>query len=1060
MNILQLKASDPELSTWVSASAGTGKTKILTDRVLRLLLQDIPFNKILCLTFTNAATSEMHERIISSLEKWSKLSPEDLSHNLKNTLGRGPSSKEIVKASTLFEAYLKTQEQINIYTIHSFCQKILKKFPLEASISPNFKIIDENKVYQIIKKIKKQIFNLPDIQPISRFFAENFHELTINEIFNEIISVKAKILEKRLSCAQVNEDLFTQGPSLIEALAKTQAIDYLKAIKDQEVRELILSSLNLISEEEIKYFFLTSDGSRKKRIVTKNIASPDSALYKKLETAQEKIYLLDQEAKTKHLLLYSKLLALIAEKIIAEFETYKKKSALLDYDDLIIYTQNLLTNSYAKEWVLYKLDGGIDHLLVDEAQDTSKSQWRIIEALIEEFYSGESNNHQNRTIFVVGDEKQSIFSFQGADINAFSYMNKFLHEKLAQGKKLFETINLDISYRSTKEILTIVTDIFNKIIINNPSDFTDNLREMIAHRNNHPGSVQLWPLSTNENKDSNSLIWSLHPEDTTNNGKSILAKKIAAYVKDQINSGQILHATGKQISAQDFMILFRTRDDFTDEVIEALKKAEIAITGLDKITLTQDLGVVDLLSIAKFVLNPNDDLNLAALLKSPIFGVSEEELYDLVIKAHDKKKNIWELIASSPPSPIHQTLQEFLLLYKALPLTDFFLYLTDVLNYRDIISHNDEAIDEFLKLSRNYLLEYESGMQNFIYWFEENEISIKKDQDTKNKVRIMTIHGAKGLQAPIVILCDTAKIPNNSERFIWGNNDEILSSLSSSYIPEFYEKLKDQERQKAYQEYLRLLYVGLTRAEDHLIICGYQGTNQIPEKCWYNLAKNSMQELGNLNDNGVWMYGNELSLEASSFGQSNHEAPEPSWHTTSWKRGDLVTLKYAPPIKLARPLNSLAMSISTNNATEYGLVFHKILEDALGSKNLTDTHPLIETLPAQSKQRISSSLQKLMANKEFTELLKYDLKTELSFGYKAGSEMKIGRVDLVVMRENQVIIIDYKSDRKPAKDIQSIPESYVTQLAFYLEAFKEIYPNKTIKCKILWLENGNIMDVL
>ncbi len=1050
MSILQLKASNPLLSSWVSASAGTGKTKILTDRVLRLLLQAVPFNKILCLTFTNAAANEMQERIIANFEKWAHFSPQDLCSTLENTLGRKATKDELTIASSLFDSYLKTQDQINIYTIHSFCQKILKKFPLEAGISPHFKIIDEFKVKQIIRDIKKQLFNLPELEPITRFFAENFHELTIDDIFNKIISAKTKILKKEPNLSSTYSDLVTQGINHIQKLSNHDPNIYVDTIniENPEVKNIIAKLIgNDLQNTDLKSIFLTLSGAKKKRIVVKKIAKPDSDLYRELENIQDKIYQLDQAKKAEYLFSYSKLLAIISEKIASEFEAYKRKNSFLDYDDLIIHTENLLTNSHAKEWVLYKLDGGVEHLLVDEAQDTSKNQWRIIEALIEEFYAGESNNYyKNRTIFVVGDEKQSIFSFQGADISTFSYMNKFLNEKLKNGRKPFETIDLNVSYRSTREILTCVNDVFHKIAKNNLEDFSAKLQEMTPHRLSHSGVVELWPLCVDEDSSDSEEFWPLVYQNNLGNGKIILAEKIANYVKEQINSGRILPSTNAKISAEDFMILFRTRDDFTDEVIKALKKAEIDITGLDRIPLAEDLGVADLLAIANFVLNPENDLNLAALLKSPILRLPEQELYILAILAKKNRISLWKYLnLEKQYSLIKTKLQEFLSLYEILPLVDFFLYITDVLNYRDVITENDEVIDEFLKLSKNYFLEYNSSLQNFIYWFQTHPITVKRDTDTKNKLRIMTAHASKGLQSPIVILCDTTKLPNSIERFIWDENDQLLSAKSSSYIPEFYETLKIKEQQKAYQEYLRLLYVGMTRAEDHLIICGYQGKNKIPENCWYKLINHSMQEIGSLDINGNLIYGTPYL----------HVVSQNSLHNK--KHTKIIENKIPRPIKSWKPETRSSDYKSSPVALEYGLIFHKILEDAVGSKNLDnfDKHPLIKTLSNNLQKRIKTSLKKLVSNVQFKELLKHEIKTELSFGYKTGSEIKIGRVDLAVISKDQVVIIDYKS----GNNYDSIPEAYIKQLKFYKEAFMEIYPDKNINCKILWLENGLIQDI-
>lgn len=1057
MSILQLRASDPTLSTWVSASAGTGKTKILTDRVLRLLLQNVPFNKILCLTFTNAAANEMQERIIAQLEKWSHSSREDLLDSLQNTLGRKPTKDELIKASSLFELYLKTQDQINIYTIHSFCQKILKKFPLEAGISPHFKIIDDFKVNKIIRDIKKQIFNLPEIQHVINFLIENFHELTIDDIFNEIISLKTKILTKKLNSLSVESNPELGGLECINNLSKHNSNISIEVISNSNIKNLIIDSLGADRANiDIKPFFLTLSGEKKKRIVTKKVASPDSDLYQELQKIQDQIYQLDQIKKTENLLLNSKLFEILAEKLILEFELYKNKNAFLDYDDLIIHTQALLTNSKANEWVLYKLDGGIEHLLVDEAQDTSNSQWLIIEALAQEFYSGESGNNKSRTIFVVGDEKQSIFSFQGADISAFSYMNKFLNDKLKEGKKAFETIDLNISYRSTKEILTCVHHVFNKIAKNSPDDFKANLPEMIPYRNAHHGLVQLWPLCSNEGNDVTDEFWPIYPENTQNNSKVILAKKIANYVKEQISSGRILPSTNNKISAQDFMILFRTRDEFTAEVIKALKEAKIDITGLDRISLANDLAVADLIAIAKFVLDPENDLNLATLIKSPLLGLSEQELYELVIAAKDNKLSLWEYVKLADQySLIKDKLEEFLTLYRSFPLNNFFPYITDVMDYRNILNKNDEAIDEFLKLSNDYFLEYGNSLQNFIYWVAKNPITVKRDTESSNKLRIMTVHGSKGLQAPIVILCDTTKLPTVSDRFIWDENEQLLSAKSSSYIPAFYETIKAKEQHKAYQEYLRLLYVGMTRAEDHLIICGYQGNSKIPENCWYELIRKSLQEIGSLDPDGVVTYGDNSLVSNSqtrslSLGENIKTEPEITNPPTSWKLDKTVRLSYTNI--------ETDTSYKNSDLLEYGLVFHKILEEAVRNKNLFNAtyHPLITTLDSSFQKRLKSSLKKIVINQEFNELLKHDLKTEVSFGYKTDSQIKIGRIDLLVIQKERIIIIDYKSG-KSNKEL--IPDTYLKQLGFYKKAFTEIYPDKVIDCKIIWLDRGTIVNV-
>ncbi len=504
------------------------------------------------------------------------------------------------------------------------------------------------------------------------------------------------------------------------------------------------------------------------------------------------------------------------------------------------------------------------------------------------------------------------------------------------------------------------------------------------------------------------------------------------------------------------MILFRSRDDFTDEVIKALKEAKIDITGLDRISLADDLAVADLIAIAKFVLNPENDLNLATLIKSPILGLSEQELYKLVIAAKDNKIPLWEYVKFSEQySIIKDKLEEFLALYHFFPLNNFFPYITDIMDYRNIMNKNDEAIDEFLKLSNDYFLEYGNSLQNFIYWLLKNPIIVKRDTESSNKLRIMTVHGSKGIQAPIVILCDTTKLLTMSNRFIWDENDQLLSAKSSSYIPEFYEAIKAKEQHKAYQEYLRLLYVGMTRAEDHLVICGYQGNSKIPENCWYELIRKSLQEIGSLDTDGNVTYGD------NSLASSNQNLPTRLAKSKKTELGITTTPALWSLSKTVRlSYTNIKTEASYRNADllEYGLVLHKILEEAVRNKNLINItyHPLITTLDSTLQKRIKTSLEKILINEEFKELLKYDSKTEVSFGYKTDSEIKIGRVDLLIIQKERIIIINYKSG-KSNKEL--IPDTYIKQLRFYKQAFSEIYPDKIIDCKIIWLDRGVIVNV-
>lgn len=1050
MNLLQIKASDPKFSTWVAASAGTGKTKILTDRVLRLLMQNIDFHKILCLTFTNAAAGEMKERIAKALANWANSSPENLKKKLHLTLGRSCSKSELNLAQSLYTKYLNSDEKINVQTIHSFCQKLLKKFPLEAGISPSFTIIDESKAHIILEQIKRDLLNKTELSHINDYLNANFHEVTIDEIISEIVQNKIKFFRTKSQ----HKCIITESKEIIESLEDLSLKNWEHIISYPIIQNIV--GINQ-TPAQIKKFFLTDSGQKRKKVVPQKIAKTGSNLYSDLEEIQEQIFIIDQQEKSLQLEQYSKLLSIVGIFILEEYENYKSKKGLLDYDDLIIYTSKLLKSSDAKEWVLYKLDGGIDHLLVDEAQDTSYKQWQIIEALIEEFYSGESKEtNKDRTIFIVGDEKQSIFSFQGADVSSFARMNSNLKNKMQQGKKNFANIQLEISYRSAKEILDGIHIVFDKIYQQMPGFFSENIKQLTPHRSKHSGSIEIWPLCSYE--ETNNNFWPISSGIKIQTTQTLLAEKISAYIRGQISSNRILPATGQKIAPEDFMILFRRRDELTNEVIKALKNENIEVAGLDRISLCENLAVMDLLSIAKFILNPNDDLNLCALLKSPIIGLNEEEIYS--ISTNRKSSSIWEYINSNNNySNLHKTLQIFINLYNISHIGNFFQFIVDVLGYRNTLNahcgpDSNDAIDELLHSANNFCKQDNSSIQNFIFWIDEYSGSVKRDSSNTDKVKIMTMHAAKGLQSPIVILCDTTSVPTQSNRFLWNQDDTLLSSKNSNSNPENFKELKKAEQNKTYAEYLRLLYVGMTRAEDHLIICGYQGTKTIPENCWYELIRSAINSRSELNKDGTLIFGKEEQSVEIIESQKNTSL-ETEFFSISYN-SEFVTIADQLNVNYASQ-----SPLSKQDPLGYGLIFHKILEDSLAVPDLTTmkTHPLIETLDNKSQKRILKSIDKIINNKKFCDLIKEDFRTEISLGTSNENSTQIGRIDLMIIKDSEIIIIDYKSDSVPAENLLDIPENYKSQLDFYRDTGRKIYPQKNIVTMILWLENGNLMEI-
>ncbi|MCC8462188.1 MAG: UvrD-helicase domain-containing protein [Rickettsia endosymbiont of Ecitomorpha arachnoides] len=860
MSNLQQQASDPNYSVWVSASAGTGKTKILTDRFLRLLITGVEPANILCLTFTNAASIEMQARINSKLKHLSLCDAEKLENELFLMSGNKPLPQEIENAKTLYDKILNSNEPLNIYTIHAFCQKILKTFPLEAGITPEFKILEETKLQDIFLNIRNEIYLSDEHNDLIKILLNRFHEITLQDIFTEIIEQKIKF-KKLFINKQIPKEIYNKRLALGELNNIYDKVKNLFAEYDLEI--------------EPKEIFFTKDGKKRKSFLSKELIRKYPKLLLELEKITSEIYRLDELRRIEELEYHTNLLTKLAHIILKKYDFYKEENNLLDYDDLIYYTEKLLNNKTTHEWLLHKLENEINHILVDEAQDTSPPQWNIITTLITEFNAA---NKPNNSTFIVGDDKQSIFSFQGADLHNFSLVNEQLKANLTNANKKFKNITLECSYRSCAEILQFTHNILKNIKSNYPSlFFSDN--PLISSFRTHQGSITVWPLVTSEKQEE--LFWAL-PEDYENSKSAadLLIEKIVNFIQEQIESKEILPSTASRISEKDFMILARKRDEFSNNLIKELSKAKLKVEISDRINLKENLTIMDLISVAKFVLLSDDDLNLAGLLKSPIIGMNEEQLYEFLVNKTDNRplrkrgfreefegdteprpaaytsvredsstgstyklplevefpkrsNSLWDNLSAC--KEIYAKLNSLIEIYKISTVENFFDLVVNNLNLREI--YDDDMINELLTLSKNYTNDIDNSLQGFIAWFENNDIYIKRDMEHSDKIRVMTVHGSKGLEAPIVILCDSTTLPVSSNKFIWDDKGEMFFSANAADTPAFLQALKEAEKLQDLQEYIRLLYVAMTRAKDRLIICGFSNKAAAPENCWYEIVK-------------------------------------------------------------------------------------------------------------------------------------------------------------------------------------------------------------------------------
>ncbi|MBS0272265.1 MAG: double-strand break repair helicase AddA [Proteobacteria bacterium] len=1063
----QRLAAHPQNSAWVAASAGSGKTKVLTDRVLNLLLEGCPPERILCLTFTKAAAAEMANRVRLRLGEWSILPENELKISLENLQGLSPSLEKVTYARKLFSLTLDAPGGLKIQTIHSFCQSLLKRFPLEAGLSPFFEVADDTERKLLIKRASLDVMQDPMLQDtlhalILRFSESMFDELN-TFILQERLSFEESTshhIENLLDTKNIShEDLLS---SLLEdipdALLRKESVFLKEGSSTDQERERALSQFLHLPDSEKKHhfeaylkIFLTQQGEKRARLITQSVALKAPALKELLEQEALRLEVWLEKYHTLEIANISKAFLSYSTSFLKNYEKLKNNQSLLDYDDLIFKTVSLLKNPGC-HWVLYKLDGGLDHILVDEAQDTNPSQWQVIRAIAEEFYANAATETSNRTLFIVGDGKQSIYSFQGADPTVFTQMQNDLRTFALNSGKTWQDIDLNVSFRSTPEILSVVDAVFS------PHPLSPNPLEHLPFRKDAPGHVELWPLLKNEEEDSLSPWQAPLTQHPPTSPQKRLAQLLAQTIQEWL-SGK--HPHSRSIQPGDILILVRRRTNFVDTLIKSLKDQNIPVAGIDRLWLLEGIAVQDLLKISEFLLLPEDDLTLATILKGPLFGLSEEDLFTL---AYDRgEASLWERLQQNKR---HETIVSLLseLLARADYFTPFALFNTILgpLEGRKkwqarLGPEVLDSLDEFLNLCLRYQKEKTPSLQGFLHWISQEIIELKRDLDQSNQVRIMTVHGSKGLQAPIVILPDTTQTPLDLPPFTFSKNALIWLPPADQDIP-LTKILKHKLQEIQREEYRRLLYVALTRAEDALYICGWESNHQ---ETWYELVKEGLQKIGEA-----------FECESSLFQQSK----EKGWRLSSQKETQVLSLTPSKPVsyllpnwlmsppplesrpKLLRPSEGEEEEKSTPSSfgafgTRRGILIHKLLEIL---------PPIEEELREPAAQRFLEKeavpedfIQEMIENvlnvfKSYPDLFGPLSQGEVQVTGKLGDALLSGQIDRLIMDEDHILIIDYKTHGNVPYKLDEIPTSYLKQMAMYQAALSQIYPSQTILCGLLW----------
>lgn len=861
-------ASNPSLNIWVSASAGSGKTTILVNRFLRLLLNGIDPKKILCITFTNNAASEMIHRILGVLSSWTVCDTIELEQKIKNLISSTPSQKILNTARQLFIKCVDEQHNLQIQTIHSFCQSILNKFPLEAGISSDAEIIDDYQKSIFIDRSKNDLLQrydklCPAPEALDYLF-ENIHECSLqglvdnsiflNNLSTGIISSQEEknnytnIIKEKLNLNN-SKDLTVIIAEFAEIVGQHK--NYLGDAVDIEIVDCISKFITLDANTQKQKFpklqnlFLTQKGEKRITLLKNKERKQYPKILELLNLLQDIVFQYNETLKSQKIARFTKGFINFAYEFNQQFAKHKSTKNSIDYNDLIAICLNLINNPELSLWLKYKLSNQITHIMIDEGQDTNFKQWQIIYACMEGLFSSD----KQPTIFIVGDSKQAIYSFQGSSPEIFHGMHQYLQDFAQNCNSKIYDIKLSNSFRSDQLILKFVDTVFTNLIKNNPDHFPEDASNHISDLSSNEASIELWDLIISDQQKEIISPWEVKTDyETSHIPPKILADNIVNHVYKLI--------TTTNTKASDIMILVRKRDKLVDYMIRAFKEKKIAVNGSDRLNLNKNLAIQDLMAVAKFILLPIDNYNLACLLKSPICDFSEDDLFKV---AQREDLSLWENLSklSKQNSELNQTYQflnNLLENYDLHSPYNLFSYLLNIAKFRtNLLSRFGMQLDEVLNEFINIAMDFEqtsASLSEFVHFFENTNLEIKVNLDLKKEeVKIMTVHAAKGLESKIVILPDTTSIPKNKNNILFDTDSNlVLYNGSSENNTKFYNELLESTRHKTMQEYYRLLYVALTRVSHKLIICGWSNKDKIAKESWYSILKASLEILQNGNN--------------------------------------------------------------------------------------------------------------------------------------------------------------------------------------------------------------------
>jgi ATP-dependent helicase/nuclease subunit A len=1077
----------------------------------------------------------MQNRLLKELANWAIVPTANLHQRIEGLTGMVPEAKLLDEARRLFARTLEAEGGLKIYTIHGFCERVLQRFPLEAGIAPHFGVLDGRDAALLrVEAFDATIARIASDSdsPLGKALAtvlsrtaESQLRLMVDQALDRRSALgrphgrgadwseaECRALKRLLGVEHEREEALLAAMS---AVLDDGLVDGLLAVlstnaptaTDRDLAAGLQAAKQASGEARmaaLRSIFCTKDNKPRKQMCSKAVEKAAPELCSALKSAQDQFCAADLKLEHLRAAESSVALLVLANEIHAEYEHRKKAEAALDYDDLIAKTVSLFVDAGAAPWVLYKMDRGIDHVLVDEAQDTNPKQWAIIQALAEEFFAGQGSSDSLRTLFAVGDEKQSIYSFQGADPARFAEAARDFRTKAEAAGLAFHRVPLTLSFRSTEPILQSVDAVFAQQEAAKGLTWGETTITHIANRKLVPGLVELWEVEEEPDAPQVPAFEPWKDQDGGVRAVERLCQRIASTIKAWLNGaeGGVLASEKRMVKAGDILILVRRRDPFTTPMIRALKHAGIPVAGADRMLLMQQLVVQDLVALADFLLMPEDDLALAVVLKSPFFGLDDDALFAL---AYNRKGTLWaELKASNDPrfAAAKMRLGDWLSRTDLTPPYEFFAELLGAeggLMRKRLLTRLGpeaaEAIEEFLGLALAYDREAAPSLQGFVTQLRAGDLEVKRDMEQdRDEVRIMTVHGAKGLQAPIVFLPDTCQLPRTPGARLYELEKQGSPPGEVGHLiwPVAKRKHDAIEAAKAavlkaeIEEYHRLLYVAMTRARDRLYVCGWRGKNQLPDGCWYTLIDTGLAGLLSpvKGADGAPVRRLELKPQERVEGGKDATIEAPAIELPDW------ALTQAPPERSPFELRPSRLAVgqvepSSIEAEQVPLGPAALADNARFARGRL-VHALLQYLPElgiETRERAArafvaargADLPEAIRDEIVTETLAVANHPEFAPLFAAGSLAEVpvvallreapdtialsGQIDRLAVLGDELLILDYKTNRPPPSRPEDVAPAYRAQLAAYRFALRRLFPGKPVRAALLWTDGPRLMEI-